>query len=250
MIEKHQEDEILAGFEPPKGEAPFEGELEVVDPGGGLDDFPTSLAAEHHVDAEAGGTAVADVRPGILATSLPSPSERQDMVALEKECMKPPSAGDSFAEAIPWVLSVLVHTCEKIGLDLRCKAQPKGDVFPLPTSMFYLTKMVEAPEQEVVIVRGMCCALNSFYGESVENTFHPSKLQGQVVKGLYKEAQAVMEWPERLEETSWKSFFQLKTIDYCGDEVLCARPTSWANLAPAMPPASVVLAVSITWITS
>ena len=45
----------------------------------------------------------------------------------------------------------------------------------------------------------------------------------------------VMGWPERLEETSWKSFFELKTIDYCGDEVLCARPTSWANLAPAMP---------------
>ena len=193
------------------------------------------LAAEHHDDAEAGNTAVADVRPGILATSLSSPSERQDTVALEKECVKPPSAGDSFADTIPWVLIALVYSCEKIGLDLRCKAQPKGDVFPLPTSMFYLKTMVEASEQELVIVRGMCCALNSFYGESVENSFYPTKVQGQVVKGLYKEAQVVMGWPERLEETSWKSFFQLKTIPYCGDEVLCARPTSWANLAPAMP---------------
>ena len=175
------------------------------------------------------------MRPGNLATSLPTPSERLNVVALEKECVNPPCAGDSLAEAIPWVLSMLVHTCEKIGFDLRCKAQPKGDVFPLPTSMVYLKKMVEAPEQEVVIVRGMCCALNSFYGESVENTFYPTKVQGQIVKGLHKEAQVVMGWPERLEGTSWKSFFELKTIDYCGDEVLCARPTSWANLAPAMP---------------
>ena len=42
-------------------------------------------------------------------------------------------------------------------------------------------------------------------------------------------------WPERLEEVTWQSFFQLKTVDYCGDEVLCAQSTSWANLAPAMP---------------
>ena len=171
----------------------------------------------------------------MLATSPPPSSERQDFVALEKVCMRPPSAGDSFAEAIPWVLNMLVHTCEEIGLDSRCKAQPKGDVFPLPTSMSYLKTMVEAPEREVVMVRGMCCALNSFYGEAVENHFHPTRLQGEVVRGLYKEAQVVLGWPERMEETSWKSFFQLKTIDYCGDEVLCACPTTWANLAPAMP---------------
>ena len=222
-------------YEPPTDGAPFEGELMEVEPGGALGIFRKVLTTERHVDAEVGGEAMADVRLGSLATSLPSPSERLNMVALEKECMKPPSAGDSFAEAVPWVLSILVHTCEKIGLDLRCKAQPKGDVFPLPTSMVYLKKMVEAPEHELVIVRGMCCALNSFYGESVENSFYPTKGQGQIVKGLHKEAQVVMGWPERLEETSWKSFFELKTIDYCGDEVLCARPTSWANLAPAMP---------------
>ena len=233
--EARGEVERMLQYEPPAEGAPFEGELIEVEPGDGLDLFPRNLTPARHVDVEARSTVLADVRPGNLATSLPTPSERLNVVALEKECMNPPCAGESLAEAIPWVLSMLVHTCEKIGFDLRCKAQPKGDVFPLPTSMVYLKKMVEAPEQEMVIVRGMCCALNSFYGESVENTFYPTKVQGQIVKGLHKEAQVVMGWPERLEETSWKSFFELKTIDYCGDEVLCARPTSWANLAPAMP---------------
>ena len=176
--EKRGEVEMRMKYEPPTDGAPFEGELMEVEPGGALGIFRKVLTTERHVDAEVGGEAMADVRLGSLATSLPSPSERLNMVALEKECMKPPSAGDSFAEAVPWVLSMLVHTCEKIGLDLRCKAQPKGDVFPLPTSMVYLKKMVEAPEHELVIVRGMCCALNSFYGESVENSFYPTKVSG------------------------------------------------------------------------
>ena len=229
------DDEPFTDYEPLRHEAPFEGELGTVAPGRDLVNFPKILTTEHQVDAEVGGAERADVRLSMLATSPPPSSERQDFVALEKVCMRPPSAGDSFAEAIPWVLNILVHTCEEIGLDSRCEAQPKGDVFPLPTSMSYLKTMVEAPEREVVMVRGMCCALNSFYGEAVENHFHPTRLQGEVVRGLYKEAQVVLGWPERMEETSWKSFFQLKTIDYCGDEVLCACPTTWANLAPAMP---------------
>ena len=235
MTAQRADDEPFTDYEPLRHEAPFEGELGTVAPGRDLVNFPKILTTEHQVDAEVGGAERADVRLSMLATSPPPSSERQDFVALEKVCMRPPSAGDSFAEAIPWVLNILVHTCEEIGLDSRCEAQPKGDVFPLPTSMSYLKTMVEAPEREVVMVRGMCCALNSFYGEAVENHFHPTRLQGEVVRGLYKEAQVVLGWPERMEETSWKSFFQLKTIDYCGDEVLCACPTTWANLAPAMP---------------
>ena len=229
------DDEPIADYEPQRHEAPFEGELGTVEPGRRLVSFPVNLTAEHQVDAEVGCVEEADVRLSMQATSPPPSSERQDFVALEKVCMRPPSAGDSFAETVPWVLDVLVRTCVEIGLEPRCKAQPKGDVFPLPTSMFYLKTMVEAPEREVVMVRGMCCALNSFYGEAVENHFHPTKLQGEVIRSLYKEAQVVLEWPERMEETSWKSFFQLKTIDYCGDEVLCACSTTWGNLAPAMP---------------
>ena len=101
MSEEKGGAKVWTEYEPPREGAPFEGELIEVDPGGGLDVFPRSMATEHHVDAEAGSTGVADVGPGSLVTSLPSPSERLDLVALEKDCMNPPCAGDSFAEAIP-----------------------------------------------------------------------------------------------------------------------------------------------------
>ena len=76
-------------YEPPAEGAPFEGELIEVEPGGGLEVLPEFLTLERPVDAEARSTGVADVRPGIPATSLPSPSERLNVVALEKECMNP-----------------------------------------------------------------------------------------------------------------------------------------------------------------
>ena len=81
----------------------------------------------------------------------------------------------------------------------------------------------------------MRLALNLFYGVAAENAFHPTSLQVEAVRHLAREAQVTSEWPERLEQTSWQEFFHLKTIDYCGDEVLCAQSASWANLAPAMP---------------
>ena len=146
MTAQRADDEPFADYEPLRHEAPFEGELSTVEPGRDLVNFPKILTTEHQVDAEVGGAETADVRLSMLAISPPPSSERQDFVALEKVCMRPPSAGDSFAEAIPWVLNILVHTCEEIGLDSRCEAQPKGDIFPLPTSMSYLKTMVEAPE--------------------------------------------------------------------------------------------------------
>lgn len=41
---------------------------------------------------------------------------------------------------------------------------------------------------------------------------------------LYRLRQSDIIW---LAGISWQSFFQLKTVDYCGDEVLCAQSTSW-----------------------
>ena len=118
---------------------------------------------------------------------------------------------------------------------MQCKAQPKGDVFPLPTNTLHLGNCTKAEPDVIGVVRGMCMALNLFYGVAAENDFHPTSLQVEAVRHLAREAQVAVDWPERLEQTSWQDFFHLKTIDYCGDEVLCAQSTSRANLAPAMP---------------
>lgn len=44
-----------------------------------------------------------------------------------------------------------------------------------------------------------------------------------------------MGWSEVFGDISWQRFFQLKSLDYVGDEVATARVTSWANLQSAIP---------------
>ena len=224
------------GCPPSDYDAPFEAE------GNG---FPAALNPCRHVD-EAGverqqgvwlGSPAVPSRLIVDETSLMTSSA-------EKVCMRPPVAGDSLIQVVPWLVHELVLLGLKVGLDKQCKTQPKGDVFPLPTNMLHLRDIMGVDLGIVGMVRGMCLALNLFYGVPAENDFHPTSLQVEAVRHLAREAQVASEWPERLEQISWQEFFHLKTIDYCGDEVLCAQSTTWANLAPAMPAeiASVALA--------
>ena len=224
------------GCPPSDYDAPFEAE------GNG---FPAALNPCRHVD-EAGverqqgvwlGSPAVPSRLIVDETSLMTSSA-------EKVCMRPPVAGDSLIQVVPWLVHELVLLGPKVGLDKQCKTQPKGDVFPLPTNMLHLRDIMGVDLGIVGMVRGMCLALNLFYGVPAENDFHPTSLQVEAVRHLAREAQVASEWPERLEQISWQEFFHLKTIDYCGDEVLCAQSTTWANLAPAMPAeiASVALA--------
>ena len=60
-------------------------------------------------------------------------------------------------------------------------------------------------------------------------------LQVGVLRFLEGQTRTVLEWEEKFEETSWQEFLQVKTIDYCGEEVLCAQYTTWDNLSPATP---------------
>ena len=214
------------GSSPSNYEAPFEEQGTF---------FPSASRPSRHVD----GTvleASAGAGPGNLADSRRSADETSLVtLSAEKVCMRPPVVGDSLIQVVPWLVSELVHLCPKVGLDMQCKAQPKGDVFPLPTNTLHLGNCTKAEPDVIGVVRGMCMALNLFYGVAAENDFHPTSLQVEAVRHLAREAQVAVDWPERLEQTSWQDFFHLKTIDYCGDEVLCAQSTSWANLAPAMP---------------
>ena len=214
------------GSSPSNYEAPFEEQGTF---------FPSASRLSRHVD----GTvleASAGAGPGNLADSRRSADETSLMtLSAEKVCMRPPVVGDSLIQVVPWLVNELVHLCPKVGLDMQCKAQPKGDVFPLPTNTLHLGNCTKAEPDVIGVVRGMCMALNLFYGVAAENDFHPTSFEVEAVRHLAREAQVAVDWPERLEQTSWQDFFHLKTIDYCGDEVLCAQSTSRANLAPAMP---------------
>ena len=73
------------------------------------------------------------------------------------------------------------------------------------------------------------------YGLELENPFPPTVHQRRVLEFFRSQSQVVSSWEERFEETNWHDFFRLKTVDYTGEEVLCAQYTTWGNLAPAMP---------------
>ena len=156
-------------------------------------------------------------------------------ITLRKVCMKPPCGGEELVSVFPWVTSILVDASSKIDLPLQCMAQPTGDLFPLPTEMEVLRETLQVPEKVAIMVRGMCIALNCLYGVELENHFSPVALQVGVLRFLEGQTKTVLEWEEKFEETSWQEFLQVKTIDYCGEEVLCAQYTTWDNLSPAMP---------------
>ena len=153
----------------------------------------------------------------------------------EKVCMTPPCMGDSFSRLAPWMTFTLQESVSFLGLPLQCTTQPSCDIFPLPTDVKVLHGLWDDKLEIDDLVRGLCVGLNSMYGVELENPFPPTAHQRRVLEFLRSQSQVVSSWEDRLEETNWHDFFRLKTVDYTGEEVLCAQYTTWDNLVPAMP---------------
>ena len=198
--------------------------------------FPEISTSEHLdgdevLDTDAEGRLHSPNVPAYLAAdpALDHGSKR------EKICMKPPSTGDYFSKLAPWMTFTLHESVSLLGLLLQCLTQPSGDIFPLPTDVKVLHELWEDKPEIDLLVKGLCVGLNSMYGLELENPFPPTFAQRRVLEFLRSQSQVVSSWDERFEETSWHDFFRLKTVNYTGEEVLCAQYTTWGNLSPAMP---------------
>ena len=110
--------------------APFEEEGKFFEAALKPSDHVDEAGPEHHRGAWLGSPADPS-RLSAVETSLMT-------LSAEKVCMQPPVAGDSLIQVVPWLVNELVLLCPKVGLDNRCKTQPKGDVFPLPTNTLHL----------------------------------------------------------------------------------------------------------------
>ena len=198
--------------------------------------FSSSSVVEPSLDSAALGTeAKRRHLKGVALAEEAGVDAFEPVATLRKVCMKPPCGGEDLVSVFPWVISILVEASSKIELPLQCMTQPTGDLFPLPTEMGVLRETLQVPDEVAVVIRGMCVALNCLYGVELENPFSPVALQVGVLRFLEGQTRTVLEWEEKFEETSWQEFLQVKTIDYCGEEVLCAQYTTWDNLSPAMP---------------
>ena len=52
---------------------------------------------------------------------------------------------------------------------------------------------------------------------------------------LLDQCKRVLSWEVDQAPASWEAFFQTKSIDYKGEEVLTAQPIQWENISPALP---------------
>lgn len=123
-------------------------------------------------------------------------------------------------------------------LELHCKAQTSGKgLFPLPTIhncklASLLGEFTECPECFFNLTR----ALNSLAGYGFgDHGYEGAAVQIGALKYLRGQADRVCAWPEKFDELNWDSFFQVKSIDYKGEEVMTAKFVEWRHLAPAIP---------------
>ena len=117
-----------------------------------------------------------------------------------------------------------------------CKVAPTGKVFPLPTSFLCLTSLFSSyPKSLINVLRCLVMGLNSLNDEGVVFEGAPSPFQKSILKGLMDDCVRVLGWKERMAPISWGDFFAVRGIDYKGDEILNARPISWASVGPALP---------------
>eukprot|EP00438_Fugacium_kawagutii_P006828 Skav227026 [mRNA] locus=scaffold456:236256:249187:+ [translate_table: standard] len=124
-------------------------------------------------------------------------------------------------------------------LPLRSKSTGKPgnkSLFPLPTSSSVLLGVCPGICDDVVgWVLCMCLSLNSLWGGDLHFDGHVNDAQRLCLAGLVKDAQRVCELNARVEALSWKDFFNVRSIDYRGEEVKVAKWFAWKNLVAALP---------------
>eukprot|EP00438_Fugacium_kawagutii_P024506 Skav231357 [mRNA] locus=scaffold1586:219038:222619:+ [translate_table: standard] len=187
---------------------------------------PVSLAVE--------GRAATQTSSQHVSPNLPAEAETQDILGLGQEVAEKSrvSANQFRVEDIfCWLEERMTTFCDEL-----CRVQPTGKVFPLPSSLPCLAGIF--PEASMVSVKMLRCVvvgLNSLNGEGLDSSKPVNDFQHAILAQMLGHCVRVMEWQEIGEEVSWETFFQVKGVDYKGDEVLTAQRISWANVESALP---------------
>ena len=121
--------------------------------------------------------------------------------------------------------------------NVLCKTKTmKEEVLPLPLDTpFKLAEVLSSSEPVQFILLGLICGLNSLYGHGLRCEGPLSPCQVMIVKFLLKEATSFEALDIEIEKGDWKAFFNVRSVDYKGEEVRLAQHTSWKNIAPALP---------------
>lgn len=111
-----------------------------------------------------------------------------------------------------------------------------SDIFPLPTSRSCL--LDHAPGItgfEVFWCLCVCICLNSLWGAEVRTSGPMNEGQRSCVDEILKDLKRFVGIHEEVKAVDWSCFFNVRSIDYKGDEVRVAKWFSWKNIGPALP---------------
>ena len=124
---------------------------------------------------------------------------------------------------------------------LPLRSQTMGKVnsrslFPLPTSRSMLETIF--PELTVEVMTWLLCicfSLNSLWGDCVWCDWKPNTCQLKCLQELVQHVKVFCALDLPMETLSWDDLFQVRTVDYMGEEVKVARWFTWGNINPALP---------------
>ena len=165
----------------------------------------------------------------------------QEAIGVVVDCVRRPSplhaksfelgVGKKFGDLVPWLVLGLSATHAEL-----CKSLTTGEILPLPLDTpFKLAEVSKAPSSVQFILLGLICGVNSLYGHGVRWTGELNPMQVRVVRFLLEESERFESLGCEFSEVDWKSFFNVRGIDYKGEEVRLAQFTSWGNVSPALP---------------
>lgn len=104
------------------------------------------------------------------------------------------------------------------------------DLFPLPLSA---TSLVEPEKQDWMWCILVC--LNDLNGGGLDTERAPAAFQKRVVLSLQGRLDGFWEWDEPIPLAGFGDLFDVKGVDYRGEEVKLAKPFSWESIAPTFP---------------
>ena len=106
----------------------------------------------------------------------------------------------------------------------------KDFLFPIPLGVWK-----EFPPEQRPWLRAMIQGLNSMYGVSSTSQDSPNEAQKKVVSSLRLALSQLWERGETVPQSSFHDLFQVKGVDYRGEEVKLAKSFNWASISGAFP---------------
>ena len=103
-------------------------------------------------------------------------------------------------------------------------------IFPLP-----LGDYPGVPQKQELWLRAVLLGLNSLAGVSGPRTSTPNEAQKRLVSELLRFLSRMCDWEEQVPQTGFSELFDVKGVDYRGEEIKLARAFNWGCIAGALP---------------